>query len=137
MVRTIHKRTTPLGEAFDIVTAGTDQFLEGQEHVAQDILTRLTLILGEWFRNLNDGTNWFGAVFGKQTTNPEAEGEIKRRILETESVDLITKYEAKYDMKTRKYSAIVEVLTVFSAMPLELNINQPVSITAFIGGDNG
>ena len=48
----------------DIATSGI-QFIGQAEEIAQTVKTRLKLFLGEYFRDINDGTPWFQQILGK------------------------------------------------------------------------
>ena len=117
--------TTVKHVAYDIVTSGPHQFIEGQAQVAQDINTRLSLFRGEWFRDLLEGTGWFQFILG-QTNLSEPESEIKRRILGTPNVDFIVQYRSDLNKRTRSYVADVSVTTPFSRKPISIRV-QPNS----------
>lgn len=107
-------------ETGDIVTSGV-QFTNEREEVAQTITTRLKLFLGEYFRNITDGTAWFELVFNKQAEPASRDAEIKRRIIETPDVQVILSFESDYDIQLRTYTVSTEVLTTFGAVQLSLN----------------
>lgn len=94
----------------DIVTSGV-QFTSEREEIAQTIKTRLRLFLGEYFRDINDGTRWWEDVLGKGQGEPTREAAIKRRIAQTEGVVQIVKYESDFDINSREYTISAEVLT--------------------------
>jgi hypothetical protein len=117
MVRTIDLEN-------DIVTSGHHQFLYDKSQVRQDIGTRLRMFMGEWFRDVDDGTGWFQFILGTPTSI-SASAEIKRRISQTVGVRLIMQYNADYDRASRKYSGAVEVLTDFSDGIISINVQSP------------
>jgi len=94
----------------DIVTSGY-QFLSGRQAVSQTVQTRLKLILGEYFRDVKDGTDWFGTVLGKGSTLSNRESVLKNRIARTAGVNQITAFSASLDVNARTYSITVSILT--------------------------
>lgn len=94
----------------DIATSGT-QFKTGKAAIAQTIRTRLSLWLGEYFRNINDGTPWIQEILGKQFSEQTRESAIKRRIEGTVGVQEITQFDADFDLTTRAYIVTCSVIT--------------------------
>ena len=107
----------------DIVTSGV-QFISEKDEIAQTITTRLKLFLGEYFRDEDEGTDWFGRVMGKDQPEGRAESEIKRRIFQTEGVYRVLNLVTDLDIDTRQYSFNCQVITVFGA--IELSLSEPV-----------
>lgn len=101
----------------DITTSG-QHFITEKEEIAQTISTRLRLFFREYFRDINDGTDWFGKVLGKGQSLYTRDAEIRRRISQTEGVSTITSYNADFDLPTREYKIDVSVLTVFGEVSL-------------------
>lgn len=104
----------------DIVTSGV-QFTTGQDEIAQTIRTRLRLFLGEYFRNINEGTPWFQSILNKRGTLTNKDAIIKQRILQTEGVERIVEYNADYDIDTRVYNITSVVQTPFGNVPINFN----------------
>lgn len=104
----------------DIVTSGV-QFISGQEEIAQTIRTRLRLFLGEYFRNINEGTPWFQSILNKRGTLSNKDAIIKQRILQTDGVTQIIEYSADYDIDSRLYSIKCIVSTPFGNVPINFN----------------
>ena len=86
----------------------------GADEVVQGLLTRLQLFLGEWFLDVDAGTDWYGVVF---TDNPDmrlVETELKRRINSQPGVEAITRFDAKdLDRGSRAFTLSFEVLTTY------------------------
>ena len=101
----------------DIVTSG-HQFITEKEEIAQTISTRLKLFLGEYFRDINDGTPWFQNILGKGSGLYQREAIIRRRILETDGVNQITKFNADFNLDDREYKIDVSVLTEYGEIEL-------------------
>lgn len=96
----------------DIATSGR-QFVGGQEEIAQTIKTRLGLFLGEYFRDIHDGTDWFGKILGKGQGQQAAEATIRRRIFQTSGVLSIASFSTTFDQAGRVLTISCSVLTRF------------------------
>jgi hypothetical protein len=112
-VRNIDKQTG------DIVTSGI-HFISGQEEIAQTITTRLRLFLGEYFRDVTDGTPWFQQILTKRGNLSAADSAIKLRIARTDGVVSLTSFNTDYDIDTRVYSVSAGVLTTFGEINISL-----------------
>lgn len=104
----------------DIVTSGV-QFLNGREEVAQTVRTRLKLFLGEYFRDITQGTPWFQSILGKGPSIDVKDSSIRRVILQTPNVTQIVSYNTDYDINERKYSVTAQILTTFGETNLIVN----------------
>lgn len=113
-------RVRKLDENGDIATSGTI-WLYDREAVAQTIATRLRLFLGEYFRDIQDGTPWFQEILGKPESISRVDSILKSRIAQTEGVNRLTSFETDYDPVSRQYSVKCSVLTQWGAVDLELN----------------
>lgn len=78
--------------------------------VAQAVKTRLLLILGEWFLDTTDGTNYQGKILGKGTASTR-DLEIKSRVLKTPGVIQLLGYQS--NVVGRDFSAQTLVQTVY------------------------
>ena len=101
-----------LDDAGDITTSGT-QFTNEQKEIAQTVVTRLKLFLGEYFRDVTDGTPWFQDVLGKGQSLDIRDAIIKRRVLKTPNVLSIFEFNTDFDLDTRKYTVSMGVITPF------------------------
>ena len=108
-------------ETGDIITSGV-QFIGDKEEVAQTINTRLRLFLGEYFRDIKDGTAYWEIIFNKNAPPQLRDSEIKRRIAETEGVTQVLTFESNYDINSRNYTVKAEVLSVYGL--IQLNIEE-------------
>lgn len=104
-----------LNSTGDIATNGV-QFLSGVEEVAQTIATRLRLFLGEYFRDITDGTPWFQNILTKDGTLEGTDAIIKRRMLQTPNVTQVLTYNADYDIASRTYTITAQILTTFGEL---------------------
>ncbi|WJV25926.1 MULTISPECIES: hypothetical protein [Pseudomonas] len=109
-----------LDENGDIVTQG-QQFIAGREEIAQTVLTRLRLFLGEYFRDTTDGTPWYEQILGKFTSLSSAEAALRARIANTPGVIRLTSFSADFDINTRRYSVTAGILTEFGLDEVTLN----------------
>ena len=109
-----------LDENGDIVTRG-QQFIGGREEIAQTVLTRLRLFLGEYFRDTLDGTPWYEQILGKFTSLSSAEAALRARIANTPGVIRLTSFSADFDINTRRYSVTAGILTAYGLDEVTLN----------------
>lgn len=99
----------------DIVTRG-EIFIEGQAEIAQTIQTRLKLFLGEYFRNIQDGTPWFEKILGKFENLNAVEAILRNRIVTTEGVSRLLSFSLDYDISARKLQITSFVLTQYGEL---------------------
>ena len=105
----------------DIVTRGR-MFVSGIEEVAQTITTRLRLILGEYFRDVTQGVDWFGEILGKNGSITQREAALKNTIINTAGVVEIFRFQSSFDRKTRSYLVEAEVITKFSTNSIFIQV---------------
>ena len=92
--------------------SGSNNYVDGNEAVAQAIKTKLLLFYGEWWENLGEGIPMFQSVLGQ--TNPDTIKSslsmlVEQRITEIDEVDSIKNIEIDYDRKNRTISMEVDV----------------------------
>lgn len=98
--------------------SGKNDFLvNSPEAVAQAILTRLKLWLGEWFADTSDGTGWNQSIVGKQSKNLY-ELTLHQRVLETPGVKSIVDFQSTLDPDTRRLTVSMTVNTIFGEVSL-------------------
>lgn len=107
-------------ETGDIVTRG-QQFISGQSEVAQTVLTRLRLFLGEYFRDVTDGTPWYEQILGKFVNLNAAEAALRARIANTPGVVRLISFSADFNIGNRQYSVTAGILTEFGLEEVTLN----------------
>ena len=98
-----------------------DFYVNQPEVVAQLVLTRLGLWLGEWFLALDDGTDWNTKVLGRLTERTR-DPVIQARILETPGVTEIVSYSSSLNRDTRGFSIDALINTIYG----EIQIAGPV-----------
>ena len=101
-----------INDTGDIATSG-EQFVDSAEEIAQTVRTRLKLFLGEYFRNINDGTPWFQNILGKGQSLDVKDATIKRRVLQTPGVISIFDFNTDFDLQLRTYSVSMGIVTEF------------------------
>jgi hypothetical protein len=99
-----------------------DFYIDTPAGVAQAVQTRLSLLTGEWFLDVTDGTPWRTEVLGKYTQNAY-DAVIKDRILSTQvttnqlvmaaAVTSVTAYSSSFDPNTRKLTVIATIQTIY------------------------
>lgn len=104
----------------DIVTQGTI-FITGTSEIEQTIRTRLRLFLGEYFRDITDGTPWFEQILGKGTSMSARESALRNRILRTPGVVRLTSFSTDFDVATRKYTVTAGALTTYGLVTVTEN----------------
>lgn len=107
-------------ETGDIVTSEI-QFTTGQSEIAQTIKTRLRLFLGEYFRDITDGTPWFQRILGKGDNLDAIESILRTRIAETKGVVQLVSFSMDYDIDLRELSVQSEVLTPTGLLDITYN----------------
>lgn len=101
-----------LEDSGDIATSGT-QFTSGQLEIAQTVKTRLRLFLGEYFRDISDGTPWFQDILGKGQSLEVRDAVIKRRVLQTPEVLSVFEFNTDFDLDKRKYTVGMGIITPY------------------------
>lgn len=95
----------------------TGQFLvDSKEAVAQAVLTRLRLIAGEWFLDVNEGTPYFPKIMGHNTAGTR-DFAIRERILGTQGVKEIVNY-ASAITPARQLTVSALVKTIYGVVDI-------------------
>lgn len=105
-------RVRRLDESGDLITRGK-MFLTGREAIAQTVVTRLKLFLGEYFRDVTDGTPWFQQILGKFENLNAVEAILRNRIARTPGVVRLLSFEVDYNLDARSLSVRSMILTVY------------------------
>lgn len=104
----------------DIVTQGSI-FIDAQNEIEQTIRTRLRLFLGEYFRDITDGTPWFQQILDKQTPMSTREAIIRSRIAGTPGVLQLTSFDTDFNYDSRTYTVTASVLTEYGLITVSEN----------------
>lgn len=107
-----------LGEDGDLVTRGR-MFQSGREAIAQTIVTRLKLFLGEYFRDVTDGTPWFQQILGKPSNLNAVEAILRNRIARSPGVIRLLSFGLDFDLNTRSLSVRSTVLTAYGEQDVQ------------------
>lgn len=86
------------------------------EEIAQHIKTRLLLVLGEYFLDVNEGVPWFSVIFTKPVDLQEVETIIKNTILTTDGVNELTEFSMNYNQTDRRLLIIFSCNTEFGVI---------------------
>jgi hypothetical protein len=92
---------------------GLANFAQDAEAVAQNVRTRLYLILGEWFLDVEDGVPYLQSIFVKPADLALSESILKARIVDTEGVQELTNFQFLFDRNTRQVTVTGTVRTVY------------------------
>lgn len=113
-------RVRRLNDDGDLVTRGK-MFLSERDAIAQTIETRLRLFLGEYFRDITDGTPWFQQILGKFENINAVEAVIRNRIVRSPGVIRLLSFSMEYDLDERALSIYAYVITNYGEMDISFN----------------
>lgn len=92
---------------------GSQNMITGTEAVAQAIYTRLLLLQGEWWEDLDDGLPLMQRILGFRNTQQAADLLIRQRILGTTGVNDLYNFSSEFDPATRAYTFSCTVNTIY------------------------
>lgn len=98
---------------------GQQDLTYGLYAVSQAIKTRLLLLKGEWWEDLDDGLPLFQQILGQTGTKNNltiVDSLIKERIIETQDVTGIGEFSSTYE--ERKYSFTATVNTKYGSVSI-------------------
>lgn len=109
-----YRKMTPDG---DYMLGRRDQFLYDHKAVAQAVVTRLKLLQGEWWEDVDDGLPLFQEILNTFYA-PDHRAErvdliFSERILRTRGVSEILSFDSSINMQTRTYSAQCRIQTIY------------------------
>jgi hypothetical protein len=110
-------KVTSTGD-LDLTAAGGLQFVYDDDAVVQQIGTRLRLTAGDWFRDLSEGTDWFGSILGRQDEIVRR-AEIRARIAGTPGVRAVTRLNLSLERTSRVLTMEADV-TLTSGRTLDV-----------------
>lgn len=90
--------------------------------VAQNVLTRLRLIRGEWELDVNEGTPWFDEVFVDNPDIRRIEITLKERIIDTPGVVGLISFDLDFDASTRALPVAFEAESEFGPISAEATL---------------
>lgn len=95
--------------------------LSDLDAVAQAILTRLELLQGEWWENLNEGTPMFQQIIGRRLTQNQQQVislALTARIQGTPFVSAVEDLTIAFDEITRAFAFRCTAKTSFGTVPI-------------------
>lgn len=102
---------------------GQQNITYGSYAVAQAIKTRLQLLKGEWWENIQEGLPLFQEILGTSGATSNifiVDSLIKDRIIKTPNVLSIKDFNSKFE--ERKYSFNCSILSRFGEINLEMHL---------------
>lgn len=106
-----NRKLSPTGDY--VFGQGSTEFLiDTPDAVAQAVLTRLKLVRGEWFDDLNEGTPWRTEILGENTQDTY-DIALREVILDTPGVVRIDTYASVLDGQTRSLQVVARITTVY------------------------
>lgn len=111
-----YRQEAPGSDDHQFGRAGTF-LIDSPETVAQAIKTRLQLSAGEWFLDLDEGTQ-YDEVLGYNTQDSR-DLAIRERILETPGVLELTEYRSSVSA-ARRFAVVAVVSTIYGNAPVTL-----------------
>lgn len=109
-----------LDDGGDLVTRGR-MFQSGREAIAQTVVTRLKLFLGEYFRDVTDGTPWFQQILGKPENLNAVEAILRNRIAHSPGVVRLLSFDLQFDLDARALSIQSQVLTAYGEQDVQFS----------------
>lgn len=110
-----YRRLTATGD-YQFGHGGADFLVDSRECVAQEVLTRLWLMQGEWFLDVTEGTPYATRVLG-ENTKPYYDLALQERVLSTVGVLSIANYAST--LNNRRLSVTMNINTQFGQTPIE------------------
>lgn len=95
---------------------GLSNIAVGAEAVAQRVKTRLYLLLGEWFLDIEAGVPYLQRITTKPSDLFYTESVLRRTILGTEDVSRITSFDMTYNGTTRRLNIATTVTTIYGTL---------------------
>ena len=113
----IYRKLDPNGD-YTFGQGSGNFYKNSPEAVAQAVKTRLGLIQGEWFLDIETGTPYNSQILGAGTI-PLYDSAIQEVILNTVGVTKITSYSSQVDPSTRHAVVNCTIDTVFGITSIE------------------
>ena len=92
------------------------RYLSGREAVAQGVRTRLGILLGELFWNLDYGVPYFEQILGQRFSEPKVAAVFRKAIRATPGVSKIEKLNAAFASGTRLLTVRWIVSTIYGGI---------------------
>ena len=109
--------TRRLTESHDMsFGAGVADYAVEAEACAQNVKTRLLLLMGEWFLDTDAGVPYLQQIAIKPANLPLAQAIIKQTILETEGVAELRSFGMTFDRETRRLTIQATVTNIYGSV---------------------
>lgn len=106
-----------LDDAHDMTFGqGLANYARDAEATAQSVKTRLLLLNGEWFLDLDAGVPYLQKIMVRPANLPLAESVIKRTILETEGVAELRSFVMTFDREPRRLTIQATVVNTYGTV---------------------
>jgi len=112
-----YRRLTPEGD-YTFGGNAADFWINSPDGVAQAVVTRLKLWVGEWFLDVTEGKPYQVTVLGKHTKE-SADPSIRERILGTQGVTEITEYDSVFEPESRSFTVNARINTIYGAATVQ------------------
>ena len=86
------------------------------EACAQNVKTRLLLLMGEWVLDTGAGVPYLNDIMIRPANMPVVESIIKKTILDTEGVATLTDFRMAVDRETRQLNIQATVTTIYGSV---------------------
>lgn len=96
-----------------------DFYRDVPEAVGQACKTRLLLWLGEWFLDIEEGTQYMQGVLGKHSQT-QANITIQQRALGTQGLTTLSNFESEIDPDTRPMQVQFSIDTVYGPTQVDI-----------------
>jgi hypothetical protein len=94
---------------------GLSDYAREQEAVAQNVRTRLQLLKGEWFLDVDAGVPYLQEIMVKPANLPLSESLIKQTIIETDGIDELRSFDVVFNRNTRRLNVSATVTTIYGS----------------------
>lgn len=115
----IYRRLSPINDYQ--FGRGLQDFCQDADAVGQAVKTRLLLLKGEWWENIEDGLPLFQNILGSRTKDIDGvDLIIRERIVGTQGVTNINFYQSDLDNITRIFKINCEIETIYGNTEVEV-----------------
>jgi len=111
-------RRLDANDDYTVGNGGLSFHVNSPDAVGQAVLTRLRLLLGEWFLDVTEGTPYHPDILGEHT-QPTYDLAIRNRISTTDGVTSIVSYSSNLDTTTRALKVNATIDTVYGQTEIE------------------
>lgn len=111
-------RYRALNENGDFTLGNGHAYIEGADAVRQAVLTRLCLLVYEWWEDIEDGVPYWQKIIASRDVKA-AEQIIRTRIQETPNVLSILSFDTIWDNEQRTLTIRAAIQTAFGAISID------------------